>query len=162
EPRGRVRYLSDQERQRLLAACQQSHNPYLHTVVVLALATGARRGELMGLRWPDVDLRRGTLTFQMTKNGERRSVPLTGHALDLMREHARVRRIDTTLVFPNETGNKPLHIRDAFENAVKRAGIAQFRFHDLRHSCASYLAMQGAQLLDIATVLGHKSLQTTK
>ena len=84
EPRGRVRYLSDQERYQLLAACQASRNPYLHTIVVLALATGARRGELLGLRWPDVDLRRGTLTFQETKNGERRAVPLTGPALTLL------------------------------------------------------------------------------
>jgi len=61
--RGRVRFLSDQERHQLLEACQASRNPYLHTVVVLALATGARRGELLSLRWPDVDLERGTLTF---------------------------------------------------------------------------------------------------
>jgi integrase len=60
-PRGRVRFLSDDERQRLLAACQASRNPYLYTIVVLALATGARRGELLTLRWPDVDLKRDTL-----------------------------------------------------------------------------------------------------
>src|SRR4029453_5008869 len=62
EPRGRVRYLSDQERHQLLEACQASRNPYLHLIVILGLATGARRGELQGLRWPDVDLKRGTLT----------------------------------------------------------------------------------------------------
>src|SRR5262249_40243838 len=88
EPRGRVRYLSDEERHRLLGACRESLNPSLHTIVVLALSTGARRGELLSLRWPDVDLKRGTLTFHRTKNGERRTVPLTGQALALTHQHA--------------------------------------------------------------------------
>jgi integrase len=162
ERRGRVRYLSDAERHQLLEACQQSRNPYLYIVVMLALATGARRGELLGLRWPDVDLQRGTLTFHETKNGERRAVPLTGQALALMQQHAKVRRLDTALVFPNATGGTPLKIRDAFENAVERAGIADFRFHDLRHTFASYLAMNGATLAEIAEVLGHKTLAMVK
>jgi integrase len=161
-PRGRVRFLSDEERLRLLAACQASRNPYLHTIVVLALATGARRGELLGLRWPDVDLKRATLTFRETKNGERRAVPLTGPALALMHQHAKVRRLDTTLVFPNTTGRRPVGIREAWEYAVKRAGIVDFRFHDLRHTAASYLAMSGASLAEIAEVLGHKTLAMVK
>jgi integrase len=162
EPRGRVRFLSDQERHQLLEECQASRNPYLHTIVVLALATGARRGELLGLRWPDVDLKRATLTFQETKNGERRAVPLTGPALALMRQHATVRRLDTTLVFPNTTGRRPGGIREAWKYAVKRAGIVDFRFHDLRHTAASYLAMSGASLAEIAEVLGHKTLAMVK
>jgi integrase len=161
-PRGRIRFLSDQERHQLLAACQASRNPYLHTLTVLALATGARRGELQGLHWPDVDLQRGTLTFHETKNGERRAVPLTGQALVLMRQHAQVRRLGTALVFPDTIGSRPLSIRNAFENAVKRAGIKDFRFHDLRHTAASYLAMNGASLMEIAEVLGHKTLTMVK
>ena len=162
EPRGRVRYLSDQERYQLLEACQASRNPFLYTIVVLGLATGTRRGELLSLRWPDVDLKRGTLTFHETKNGERRAVPLTGPALALMHQHAKVRRLDTMLVFPNATREKPLGIRNAFEDAVERAGIKDFRFHDLRHTFASYLAMNGASLLEIAEVLGHKTLAMVK
>src|SRR5215470_15693564 len=100
EARGRVRFLSDDERERLLAACQTSRNKHLYTITVLALATGARRGELLNLRWSDVDLKRGTLTFHQTKNGERRAVPLTGHALDVLTRHAKVRRLDTAFVFP--------------------------------------------------------------
>ena len=146
----------------MLEACQTSRNPYLHTIVVLALATGARRGELLGLRWPDVDLKRATLAFQETKNGERRAVPLTGQALALMGQHAKVRRLDTVLVFPDATGKKPGGIREAFEGAVKRAGIVDFRFHDLRHTAASYLAMSGASLAEIAEVLGHKTLAMVK
>ena len=162
QPRGRVRFLSDEERQRLLTACQASRNPHLYLVVVLALSCGARKGELVGLRWPDVDHKRGTLTFQETKNGERRTVPLTGHALDLMRHHAKVRRLDTLLVFPNDHGNRFFRFREAFENAVKRAGITDFHFHDLRHTAASYLAMNGASLHEIAEVLGHKTLAMVK
>jgi integrase len=162
EPRGRVRFLSDEERQNLLDACQGSRNPYLSIVVVLALSTGARRGELLSLRWPDVDMKRGTLTFHETKNGERRTVPLTGQALVLMEQHARVRRLNTQFVFPGRTGRKPLSIRDAFDNAVEHAGISDFTFHDLRHTAASYLAMNGASLLEIADVLGHRTLDMVR
>jgi integrase len=96
EPRGRVRYLSDQERQRLLTECQASRNPHLYIVVMLALSCGARKTELVSLRWSDVDLKRCTLTFHETKNGERRAVPLTGQAFTLMQQHAKVRRISST------------------------------------------------------------------
>lgn len=163
DPRGRVRFLSDDERVALLQATLESRNPHLHVVVVLALATGARRGELLSLRWPDVDLQRGMLTFHQTKNGERRSVPLTGHALCAMcQHHALHRRLDTQLVFPSACGTMALGVRDAFENAVERAGIQDFRFHDLRHTFASYLAMNGASLAEIAEVLGHKTLSMVK
>ena len=162
EPRGRVRYLSEEERERILKECKASRNPHLYTVVVLALATGARKMELISLRWSDVDLKRGLLTFHETKNGERRSVPLVGYALDVLTQHAKVRRLDTWLVFPKPTGGKFLRFREAFDNAVERAGIADFRFHDLRHSAASYLAMNGASLMEIADILGHKTLSMVK
>jgi integrase len=119
QPRGRVRFLSDEERKRLLTACQASRNPHLYTVVMLALSCGARKGELVSLRWPDVDLQRGTLTFHQTKNGERRTVPLTSQALTLMQQHARVWRLDTSLVFPNAEGKQFYRFREAFENAVE-------------------------------------------
>jgi len=162
EARGRVRFLSDDERERLLAACQVSRNVHLYTIVVLALGTGARRGELLTLRWSDVDLKRGAFIFRETKNGETRVVPLTGYALDILTQHATVRRLDTTLVFPDHTGTKALGIREAFEWAVKRAGIPDFRYHDLRHTFASYLAMNGATLAEIAEALGHKTLAMVK
>ena len=162
EPRGRVRFLSDEERQHLLTECQASRNPHLYTVVMLALSCGARKTELVSLRWPDVDLKRGTLTFHQTKNGERRTVPLTGPALTLMQQHAKVRRLDTSLVFPNAQGKQFFRFREAFDNAVTRAGIQDFHFHDLRHSAASYLAMSGASLAEIAEVLGHKTLAMVK
>jgi integrase len=162
EPRGRVRFLTPDERQRLLVACRQSRNKYLYIVVVLALSTGGRRGELLNLRWSDVNFTRGMLTFRETKNGETRSVPLTGYALEVLTQHAQLQRLDTTLVFPNATGKRPLSIRDAFENAVERAGLVDFHFHDTRHDFASNLAMNGASLVEIAEVLGHKTLQMVK
>jgi integrase len=166
EPRGRVRFLSADERMALLRECQASDNPCLYPVVVLALSTGMRQGEIMNLEWRDVDLQRGWITLRETKNGERRGVPLTGRALELIKEHAKVRRLDTPLVWPCKAGEKqpvkPMNLRIPWEAAVKRAGLADFRFHDLRHSAASYLAMNGASLAEIADVLGHKTLSMVK
>jgi integrase len=109
-----------------------------------------------------VDLKRGVLTFRETKNGETRVVPLTGYACDVFTQHTKIRRLDTTLVFPSRTGKKPLGIRVAWDYASKRAGVTNFRFHDLRHSAASYLTMHGATLAEIAEVLGHKTLTMVK
>jgi integrase len=163
EPRGRVRFLSDDEREQLLAACRESKSLDLYPAVVLALSTGARSGELLSIRWKDVDLQRGIITLHETKNGERRSLPLRGHALNLMLERAKVRRIDTDLVFPSNVDPlRPINLRQPWETALQRAEIDDFHWHDLRHSCASYLAMNGATLAEIAEVLGHKTLQMVK
>jgi integrase len=162
EPRGRVRFLNDEERQRLLDICKTSSGRYLYLVVLIALSTGSRKGEILNLQWADVDLSQGRITFHDTKNSERRTVPLTGPALNHMRQHAKVRRIDTPLVFPNADGTKPLDPRRAWETSLKQANISDFHFHDLRHSAASYLAMNGASLAEIAEVLGHKTLSMVK
>jgi integrase len=159
EPRGRVRYLTDDERERLLQACQASSTPALYPLVVLALATGARKMELLRLTWQDIDLRRAQISLEHTKNRERRALPLTGLALQEVERLAKVRRLGTMLLFPRADGQKPLDIRYAWAQALQAAGITECRFHDLRHSCASYLAMSGASLVEIAAVLGHKTLQ---
>lgn len=161
EPKGRVRFLDDNERQALLKECEGSTKLYL--LVVLALSTGARHGELIKLQWQDVDFKRKVIVLHETKNGERRILPMVNHAHQLMHEHNRIRNIASGLVFPSRQNPKePWNSRSAFENAVKRAGIDNFRFHDLRHSAASYLAMNGASLAEIAEVLGHKTLQMVK
>lgn len=174
-PRGRVRFLSDDERARLLEACRGSKNPALYPVVVLALSTGMRQGEIMGLYWRDpknppehrawgvVDLNAGRIVLHLTKNGERRVVPLVGHALEQVRELAKVRRLDTGLLFPGKAEpGEPIDLRQPWEKALEKADIHDFRFHDLRHSAASYLAMNGASLAEIAETLGHKTLQMVK
>lgn len=162
EPRGRVRFLSDEERGRLLEACRASDNPYLYPVVVLALSTGARKMEILSLRWQDVDFQRQVLTLHDTKNGERRVLPLQGHAWELVQHHAKVRRIDSPFVFPSRNGHKAFDIRRAWEATLKQANILDFCFHDLRHSAASYLAMDGASLAEIAEILRHKTLAMVK
>jgi integrase len=167
EPRGRVRFLSDDERSRLLKACKESVNPYLYPVVVLALSTGMRQGEIMGLTWETVDLNQGRAILHETKNGERRAVAITGHALEQLKELSKVRRIDSKLLFPAnkiapQKPQKPMDLRSPWEAAIKKAEIEDFHFHDLRHSAASYLAMNGASLAEIAEVLGHKTLQMVK
>lgn len=162
EPRGRERFLSDSERAALLQACKASSSRYLYTVVVLALSTGMRRGEIMGLRWPQVDILRGRILLYETKNDTSRAVPLTGLALTLINDLAKVRRIDTDLVFSGEAGVQPVDLTKPWTTALGRAGLTNFRFHDLRHSAASYLAMNGATTIEIAAVLGHKTLQMVK
>ncbi len=99
--------------------------------------------EILGLRWDDLDLQRACIILYDTKNGDRRVLPFTGYTLELMQQHATTRRADTALVFPDPAGTKPLSIRDAWKNAVQRAGIENCRYHDLRHSAASYMLMTG-------------------
>lgn len=161
EPAGRVRFLDDDERTRLLNACKSK--PMLYCLVVLALSTGMRQGELLGLRWPDIDFQRQTIILHKTKNGERRVVPLTGHALEVLREANKIRRIDSDLVFPGPRQPKERwNCRGAWLAAVEAAGLIDFHFHDLRHCAASYMAMNGATLLELQAVMGHKTLQMVK
>jgi integrase len=164
EARGRVRFLSEDERRRLLKACKESSNPYLYPVVVLALSTGMRQGEIMGLTWDVVDLNKGRAVLHETKNGERRPVAVTGHALELVKELSKVRRIDSKLLFPSrEKAQKPMDLRSPWETAVKRgAGLEDFHFHDLRHTAASFFVMNGVSLAEIAEILGHQTLQMVK
>lgn len=162
EPRGRVRYLTDKERSDLLNACKEIDKGRLYPAVVLALSTGARWSEILNLKWEHINLKRRMILLDETKNGERRSIPLSGHGLELLSEMSKVRRIDSPYVFAREDGKKPKEIRKKWEKAVKKAKLKDFRFHDLRHTCASYLAMQGASLLEISAVLGHKTLAMVK
>ena len=163
EPDGRVRFLDDDERQRLLVACKESSSEWLYMCVILALSSGMRKAELMGLKWPDVNLKDGYLILHKTKNGTRRRVPLSGLALALLKEHNKIRRLDTPLLFPSERNpQQPIDLRSAFEYAKERAEIKEFHWHDLRHCTASYLAMNNASLAEIAEILGHKTLAMVK
>jgi integrase len=162
EPSGRTRYLSDDERKALLKACQESQSQYLYILVILALSTGARKMEIAGLKWQDVDLQRNLIFLHDTKNKEKRSLPLTGFSKELMQKHFETRNKNSDLVFPAKNLRKPIDIRTPFETALKRAEIEDFTWHDLRHSAASYLAMNGASLAEIAAVLGHKTLSMVK
>jgi integrase len=159
EARGRVRFLTDEERTALLSACDVSGWKPLRALVLLALLTGARRGELVGLQWKDVDLKAGRAIVHETKNGEPRVLPLTGNALAALRELKLDDSARSDFVFRHPNG-----LPEAFYSfdshwyaAVEKAGLKNFKFHDLRHTTASILAAQGATLLEIADVLGHKT-----
>lgn len=160
--RGRVRFLDDAERDRLMTACKESKNRFLYTITVLAISTGMRKGEIMSLRWNQIDIKRNRITLHETKNDERRAVALVGHACEQIKELSKIRRIDTDLLFPGLNPLKAIDISSSWYTALKKSNIEDFRFHDLRHCTASYLAMNGASLAEIAEVLGHKTLQMVK
>jgi integrase len=162
EPRGRIRFLSDEERKALMHECRVSKNPHLYLIFILAISTGARKTEILNLKWQDIDLDTGRAILHETKNGERRTLYLTGLALTELHKHALKYALKSEFVFPNDAGTKPIVFKEAWLNAVKKAGIADFKFHDCRHSAASYLAMQGASPSEIAEVLGHKTLSMVK
>ena len=165
ESRGRVRYLSEDELPALLKACKASTNPDLPLAVMLALSTGARQAEVMGLSWKQVDLKAKTAQLIDTKNGERRILPIVGEALTLLQQRGKVRKIDDDRVFPaGRRSKKPdavADLRAPWEAALKAAEITDFHWHDLRHTCASYMAMSGVSQIEMAKLLGHKTLSMT-
>ena len=165
ESRGRVRYLSEDELPALLKACKASTNPDLPLAVMLALSTGARQAEVMGLSWKQVDLKAKTAQLIDTKNGERRTLPIVGEALTLLQQRGKVRKIDDDRVFPaGRRSKKPdavADLRAPWEAALKAAEITDFHWHDLRHTCASYMAMSGVSQIEMAKLLGHKTLSMT-
>ena len=161
EPRGRVRFLSENERLRLLEACNESRNHLLYTIVVVALSTGMRKSEILNLRWQDIDFKRSRIIIEDTKNGERRGVPLVGRARELVFKLSQSGTVQK-FVFTGPNNTRFHDLKIAWEGAIKRSGISDFRFHDLRHCTASYLAMNGATSHEIAEVLGHKSLDMVK
>lgn len=155
EDKGRVRYLSDDERKALLA--ETGKDPVLHLFVLLALTTACRAGELLNLTWADVDLKEGRLLFRQTKNAEPRTAWAQGTALELLKAHAKVRKIAGGPVFENASGRGRYQYAKRFKVAVEAAEIENFRFHDLRHSAATYLAQQGATEQQLRAIGGWKS-----
>ena len=162
EPSGRVRFLNDDEREQLLKVCKQSYSPFLYIVVVLAISSGMRQSEIMNLTWQQIDLQRKQIILEKTKNGSCRTIPLAGLALDLLREHLEKRQLQHSLLFPGKIPGKPIDLRKAWMATLKQSGIKDFKFHDLRHCAASYLAMSGCSLVEIGILLGHKRLEVTK
>ena len=170
----RRRFLSDEEIQRVLTEAKGSENRFLYTVVLLALSTGMRLTEIMSLRWRNVLVEDGAdmglLVMEKTKNGDARTSPLAEDAFKavmVMRDKAKKDYADRVpanqLLFPSDTvENKPVEIRKAWETCRKRAELDDFRFHDLRHTAGSLLAMSGASTREIAEVLGHKTMAMAK
>jgi integrase len=156
QPPGRVRFLSDQERTRLLQECRASHNRYLYPLVTMALYTGLRRGSLFALTTKNTDVEQGLLTLERTKNGSRLILPLVGEALTIARELICTSK--DGYLFPRGKGAPWNHYRHAWEYALARAEIEDCTYHDLRHCVGSYLVQCGIDLYTVSQILGHKTL----
>lgn len=156
ESKSRERRLDSKEFDALLAECRKSRNPWLLHAVNFALATAMRQGEILVLRWENVNKTRRLALLPETKNGEARAVPLTSEALAVLDAMPRAIK---GIVFPVER----MTLYHAFNAAVKRAGITNFTFHDLRHEALTRLAERGdLSVIELASISGHKTLQMLK
>ena len=161
EPKGRLRFLLREESKRLLECCPR----HLYPVVITALETGMRRGEIFTIQWENVDLKNRDIFIPHTKNGHSRHVPISDRLAAVMAKLPR--RIGSDYLFAGERKigkpGKPFNdMRTSFDNACKKAGIENFRFHDLRHTAASYMVMAGVPLKTVGEILGHKSMAMTE
>lgn len=163
ESRGRVRSLSDEERKALLASCDASECKELGLIVRIALSTGMRRSEISNLRWPLIDLKTGHTQILQTKNGDARATFITGKTLELLKQHSKLRHLNSDFVFPSPNDpTQPLNFRTAWDKAISRSAIPNFKFHDLRHEFATRLAENNASLSQLSQALGHKTLTMVK
>ena len=153
----RLRYLSKEECQTLISGCDS----HLKPIVIAALNTGMRRGEILGLKWDEhVDLKHGFILLNKTKNGDRREIPIN----DTLRNTLQglTRRLDVSYVFYDPiTGNPYKDVKRSFKTALKKSKIQDFHFHDTRHTFASHLVMAGVDITTVSRLLGHKSLTMT-
>lgn len=150
----RVRFLEKDELEKLLDCSDEKFRPGL----MLAVNTGMRLSEMQYLKWKDVDLQRGIITLRDTKNGETRQVPMNRTVRETL--SVLLHNNKEGYVFCKKDGN-PYNFRSPFMRARKKAGIKDFRFHDLRHTAASYLVMKGVDLNTVREILGHKTLEMT-
>jgi integrase len=152
----RLRYLSQEECQKLINSC----DAHLKPIVITALNTGMRKGEILSLKWDNVDLKHGFILLDKTKNGERREIPINKTLETTIR--GVMRRIDVPYLFHDRVTAKPLKgVKRSFNSALKKAKVRDFRFHDLRHCFASHLVMAGVDLTTVKELLGHKHITMT-
>jgi integrase len=152
----RLRYLSKEECQKLISNC----HGHLKAIVITAMNTGMRKEETRSLKWDNVDLRHGFILLGLTKNGERKEIPINHTLRNNLQEITR--RIDIPYVFYNAlTGSRYKDIKRSFSTACKKSGIKDFHFHDLRHTFASQLIMAGVDITTVKELLGHKTLTMT-
>ena len=153
----RFRILSREEITGLIDAATD----YLKPILIAAISTGMRKSELLVLKWRNVDFARGFIRIEYSKNTESRNVPMDDHLKQVLLPLRKGRGADD-FVFSREDGSQILCLKEAFNAGCRRAGISDFRFHDLRHSAASLLAAGGCDLITLQNILGHKSLSMTQ
>ncbi|RYF56015.1 MAG: hypothetical protein EOO27_19495 [Comamonadaceae bacterium] len=158
----KTRFLSLEERVRVMEACKASKWPRLYLLVLMALTTGARKGELMGLRWQDVDYEHSVAYVGRSKNGDPKTLPLVPSVIDLLKGFGATLPPSAPVFASPRYPSEPFGFEERWKDALKAAKVRNFRFHDLRHTCASMLAQNGATLLEIGDLLGHRQLQVTK
>lgn len=152
----RLRFLSLEEAQGLISVCDD----HLRPIVITALNTGMRKGEILKLRWDQIDLQHRFILLDKTKNGERREIPINNTVQSVFHELSR--RIDVPYVFHDQKKLTPYqNVKRSFTTALQRAKITDFHFHDLRHTFASQLVMAGIDLVAIKELLGHKDIKMT-
>ena len=162
ESTGIIRYLSDDERKALLATCRADNDPNIYCAVMLALATGARYSNIRFLKWSDVDLKGWRLRFDEVKNGEPRYVPVVGIAQTALQAQFDADPTQEGWIFKGQSDAMPADFEKAWRRVRDTAGLKDFRFHDLRHTTASYLTMNGASLAEVAEALGQRTLVMAK
>ena len=153
------RFLSKNEQKRLLEACKQSNWDKMYLLILLALTSGARKGEILGLRWKEIDFKERVAFLGETKNGKPRYIPLTQKVVEAL---MRIRDKPDYLIFHSTVSEySAFDVKKQWANVLKMAGIEQCRFHDLRHSAASNYIRAGRSLFEVGTLLGHSSTQMT-
>ncbi|MEO5345831.1 MAG: site-specific integrase [Magnetococcus sp. YQC-9] len=168
EPEGRIRWITREEAQKLIKAAEmETQSPHLADFIHLALNTGCRRGELLGLEWGRVDFQAKLiyLEAQHTKSQKRRSVPLNQAAFKALTHRQEFRAThcpDSPWVFAHPNGQRLLSIRTGFETACRRAGLEDFHVHDLRHTCSAWLVTAGVPLPEVRDLLGHSTVRMTE
>jgi integrase len=155
EPPGRLRYLTQQEMDPLVEAC----SPHLRPIVITALHTGMRKSEILGLKWQDVDFGAKIITLRRTKNNETRVIPLNQILYDELVQLPR--QLHSAYIFCHADGERYDEVKRSFKTACRNAGVTDFRFHDLRHTFASHLIMNGINLKSVQYLLGHKDIRMT-
>ena len=151
----RMRFLSETEIMSLLDAC----SPHLKPMVECAVLTGMRRGEILSLKWEQV--RNGFIYLEKTKTNEARQVPISDGLEAVFRDIRRREHLKSEYVFTYQGGPIRDNFYKTFRTALKRAGLADFHFHDLRHTFASQVLLRGGTLKDVQELLGHKSMTMT-
>jgi integrase len=143
-----------------LVACKASKYGRLYAVVLLALTTGARRGELEALKWGDVDLQQRVAHVGRSKNGDAKTLPLTEAVVEQLEPF---QGPPAAFVFASDRKpSKAYAFEQRWQEALREAKLRGVVFHTLRHTCASYLAQSGASLVEIADLLGHRDLKMTR
>jgi integrase len=157
----RIRYLSQAELKRLFDVLLKPNKkaPHIKPIVILALYTGMRRGEILNLRWTQIDFDNRMILLETSKSGKRRTIELCDTAYNALAFLPKKGRY----VFQNKLTGKPItDIKNAFHAIIKKTKIEDFRFHDLRHTFASYLTMRGENTFTIQQLLGHSTLEMAK